>query len=255
MHEEIAVFYGNLFTSKLPRVSRRAWHTFRRGAEGPIEVSMISDRHFAYVQLFSGGRNGRGGRPTYTHVVSSNQCTMVEKKRTGRWVDIQRLCFLTATLTPQGGCQAALDVILGETTLGVQTLESVILVTGTLVTGTLVMKALVDESLVAGILVMKVLVDESLVAGILVMETVVDESLVAGILVMGPLVDETLDDVTLCFLAATFRQGGHQSASNFVPNAVVARLCSLPAISVHQGEGEACCCRHSLHGESTYSKK
>jgi len=75
---------------------------------------MISDRHFAYVQLFGGGHNGRGGRPTYTHVVSSNQCTMVEKKRTGRWVDIQRLCFLTGMLTPQGRCQAALDVILSK---------------------------------------------------------------------------------------------------------------------------------------------
>jgi hypothetical protein len=221
-------------------------------------VPMTSNRHFAYVQLFCGGRNGRGRRPAY--VPSSNQHTIVEKKRTGRWVEIQRLaslCFLAATLAPQGGCQAALDA-----TLGARTLESATLVAGTLEMRTLVDETLVDETLVLGILVMETLVDESPVTGILVTETLVDEWLVAGILVMGPLVDEslvagTLDDVTLgaatlCFLAATWvQQSGHQSASDFVHNAVVAQLCSLPVTSVHQGEGEAFghsnrCSRRSL---------
>lgn len=227
---------------------------------------MTSDRRFAYVQLFRGGRNGRGRWPA--HAPSYTQRTMVEKKRTGRWVEIQRLaklCFLTATSTPQGGRRAALDVTL-RATLGVRTLESATLVAATLATrtlanksfvaGILVMDTLESVTLVAVTLATRTLADGSSVAGILVTETLVDKSLVVGILVMETLVRETPDDVTLgaatlCFLAAAWaQQSRHEFVLDFVHKAVVVRLRSLPSISVHQGEEEAFghsnCCHHSL---------
>jgi hypothetical protein len=157
---------------------------------------MTSNRHFAYVQLFCGGCKGRRKRPAYAP--SCNQRTIVEKRRTGQWIEIQRLaslCFLTATLTLQGGCQAALDATLGSTTLGARTLGA---------------RTLGARTLGARTLVMRTLVDESLAARILVMETLVDESLVAGILAIGTLDNVTLGAPTLCFLAATWvRQNGH----------------------------------------------